>query len=61
MAHRFHIPSLPESGRVTLSAGVARHLDVLSLGVGDEVVLFDGTGREAVARIVSVEIGRAHV
>ncbi len=59
MAHRFHIPSMPESGRVTLPAGVARHLDVLSLGVGSEVVLFDGSGREARVRITSVSKGKA--
>ena len=59
MSHRFHIPTLPESGHVTLPAGVARHLDVLGLGVGSEVVLFDGTGREAVARIVQTGKGAA--
>ncbi len=59
MAHRFHIPSLPDSGRVALPAGVARHLDVLGLGAGDEVVLFDGSGREARVRITSVLKGAA--
>ena len=59
MAHRFHIPSLPGSGRVKLPPEVARHLDVLDLGAGSEVVLFDGSGREAKATIVGVAKGAA--
>ncbi len=59
MAHRFHIEKLPEVGRVNLPAGVARHLGVLGLGVGSEVVLFDGSGREARARITAASPARA--
>jgi len=59
MAHRFHVDDLPESGRMALPAGVARHLDVLGLGPGSEVVLFDGSGREARARVVSDAKGAA--
>ncbi len=54
MSHRFHIPRLPDSGPVTLPAEVARHLDVLGLGAGNEVTLFDGAGREAIAKVISV-------
>ena len=51
MSHRFHVEKLGESERLVLGAGTARHLDVLGLGAGSEVVLFDGTGAEAVVRI----------
>ncbi len=53
---RFYAP--PESfadGAVILDADETRHLrDVLRLRVGDEIAVFDGTGREFSARIGSI-------
>src|SRR6266853_5123638 len=45
---RFHAPVEAFSAdRVTLGADEARHLrDVLRLGPGDEIYIFDGEGRE---------------
>jgi 16S rRNA (uracil1498-N3)-methyltransferase len=54
MAHRFHIDRVPETGRVTLPRDVVRHLHVLKVTPGEEVTLFDGTGREARVRIERV-------
>ena len=52
---RLYAPSLPDSGgTVTLPDGPSRHVRVLRLRVGDEVVLFDGRGREASARIRAI-------
>jgi 16S rRNA (uracil1498-N3)-methyltransferase len=52
---RLYVPNLPdEGGAVTLGEGAARHARVLRLRQGDEVELFDGAGRLANARIVSV-------
>lgn len=52
---RLHQGDLPtDGGEVALSEDAARHAAVLRLGVGDEVVLFDGNGNEARARIVAV-------
>jgi 16S rRNA (uracil1498-N3)-methyltransferase len=52
---RLYVPSLPDKGgAVTLGEGAARHARVLRLRQGDEVELFDGAGRLANARIVSV-------
>jgi len=49
---RLYAPSLPETGgTVTLAEAPSRHVRVLRLNAGDEVVLFDGRGREAAARI----------
>jgi len=51
---RFFVDALPEEGGdVSLSDDAARHARVLRLGEGDEVVLFDGSGRESRARIVA--------
>jgi 16S rRNA (uracil1498-N3)-methyltransferase len=59
---RFYLPaeqrSLPEP---FLEGDEARHLlKVLRLGLGDPVVLFDGTGWEGLARITRVEGIRVH-
>lgn len=52
---RLYAPSLPETGgTVKLAEAPSRHVRVLRLKVGDEVVLFDGRGREAPARIQTV-------
>jgi 16S rRNA (uracil1498-N3)-methyltransferase len=53
--HRFYAPSLdPGDESVTLPRDEGEHLTrVLRLGVGDTVAVFDGRGREFVARIAS--------
>lgn len=52
---RLHVPELPElGGAVTLAKGPSRHVRVLRLRVGDPVVLFDGRGCAARARIESI-------
>lgn len=58
MLPRFLAPELdPASTHVTLSAEESHHLTrVLRLGVGDEVAVFDGRGREFRARVD--EVGR---
>lgn len=54
--HRFYSP--PENiaeGHARLDAGETHHLrDVLRLGVGDAVYVFDGEGREYEAKVASV-------
>jgi len=54
MAHRFHVDAIGSADEVRLSAETVRHLRVLGLGEGSEVVLFDGSGVEAAARIESL-------
>jgi 16S rRNA (uracil1498-N3)-methyltransferase len=53
--HRFFAPSLdPGDERVTLPRDEGEHLTrVLRLGVGDTVAVFDGRGREFVAKVTS--------
>ena len=52
---RLYVPDLPEAGgAVTLAEAASRHVRVLRLREGDEVVLFDGKGRAAPARLESV-------
>jgi 16S rRNA (uracil1498-N3)-methyltransferase len=52
---RLYAPDLPEAGgALTLGEAADRHARVLRLRAGDEVELFDGAGRSAKARIVSV-------
>src|SRR5207302_1167451 len=55
--HRFFAPALdPGDEAVTLPRDEAEHLTrVLRLGVGDVVSVFDGRGREFLARIVSAQ------
>ena len=55
--HRFFAPALdPGDETVTLSPDEAEHLTrVLRLTIGDTVRVFDGRGREFVARIVGAE------
>ena len=53
---RLYAPSLPDAGgTVALSEAPSRHVRVLRLKVGDEVVLFDGRGKEASARIRAID------
>jgi len=50
--HRFFVKKIAASGRVVISGPEAHHmLSVLRLGVGDRVILFDGTDSEYLARI----------
>jgi 16S rRNA (uracil1498-N3)-methyltransferase len=52
---RLYVPDLPEAGGVvTLAEAAGRHVRVLRLRAGDEVVLFDGKGRAAPARLESI-------
>ena len=55
MRPRFLIDDLdPSQGIATLGGGEAHHLSrVLRLGPGDEVAVFDGRGREFLARVVA--------
>src|SRR2546425_4385476 len=61
--HRFFAPSLdPGDETVTLPRDEAEHLTrVLRLGVGDTVSVFDGRGREFLARVVGAERREARV
>jgi 16S rRNA (uracil1498-N3)-methyltransferase len=61
--HRFFAPSLdPGDETVTLPRDEAEHLTrVLRLGVGDTVSVFDGRGREFLARVLSAERREARV
>ena len=51
--HRFYVPDLPEQGHsAPLPPEEAQHLlRVLRLAKGDEIRVFDGRGREHVARV----------
>ncbi len=52
---RLYAPGLPdEGGTVVLSEASSRHVRVLRLRAGEPVVLFDGKGRAATARLESV-------
>jgi 16S rRNA (uracil1498-N3)-methyltransferase len=52
---RLYVPDLPEAGGpVTLAEAPSRHVRVLRLRAGDEVVLFDGKGHAAPARLESI-------
>jgi 16S rRNA (uracil1498-N3)-methyltransferase len=52
---RLYVPDLPDAaGTVTLADAASRHVRVLRLRAGDEVVLFDGRGRAAGARVESL-------
>jgi 16S rRNA (uracil1498-N3)-methyltransferase len=53
---RFYARELPErGGEIALSDTEDRHARVLRLQVGDEVVLFDGSGGEAEGRVSHVD------
>src|SRR6185437_15194306 len=61
--HRFFAPGLdPGDEAVDLPREEAEHLTrVLRLGAGDTVTVFDGRGRECLARVVSAARTRARV
>lgn len=55
MSERFYVPEPIASNRVTLAGDEARHLtSVMRAKVGDEVLLFDGSGAELVAHVAAV-------
>lgn len=66
----FHVPQLPEPGGVVLlDKNEAKHATgARRLGVGDEIVVFDGRGTRAIGRIggraergdLEVEVGEHH-
>jgi 16S rRNA (uracil1498-N3)-methyltransferase len=52
---RLYVPDLPErGGAIRLAEAPRGHVRVLRLRAGDQVVLFDGKGRVALARLQSV-------
>jgi 16S rRNA (uracil1498-N3)-methyltransferase len=60
--HRFYAPNFSSSGEVQLPEDEAQHLSrVLRLKGGDEIAVFDGLGREALARVVSIASRRVSV
>ena len=61
--HRFYVPDMPHEGAlVALSDEEARHLtQVLRLALGDDVRVFDGRGREHLARVEVAARQRAEV
>ena len=61
--HRFHVPDLPHEGALAaLSDEESRHLtQVLRLATGDDVLVFDGRGRQHAARVEIVARRRAEV
>lgn len=53
--HRFYLPDFVGDKEMRLPADEAQHLArVLRLATGDTIAVFDGKGREALARVVSV-------
>ena len=53
--HRFYAPGFPPDGAFELPPEESQHLArVLRLRAGDEIAVFDGQGREALARVESV-------
>ncbi len=60
--HRFYAPNLSATGATELPADEARHLArVLRLRAGDTVAVFDGRGREVIARVESATATRVSV
>lgn len=60
--HRFYAPDFPADSVFELPDDEAQHLArVLRLRAGDEIAIFDGRGREALARIRSVTSRRVSV
>ncbi len=55
-AHRFLVPMLPEQGSVALPDSEAHHASrVLRCSMGEAIVLFDGRGNQASAKIQSID------
>ena len=61
MSRRYHLPSLPTPGPFELPQALVRHLAVVRARAGDELVLFDGAGKEATAVIRLIERRRVAV
>lgn len=60
--HRFYAPEFASTGEVLLPDDEAQHLArVLRLRAGDSIAIFDGRGREALARVASVTSRRVRV
>jgi len=60
--HRFYAPDFSPDSAFELPADESQHLTrVLRLAAGDEIAVFDGAGREALARIVSITSRRVGV
>ena len=60
--HRCYCPDLPDTGIIALPPEEAHHAgSVLRLQVGDGLVLFDGAGREAQARVCSASKKKVEV
>ena len=60
--HRFYAPDFIDDADVSLPEEEARHLArVLRLKPGDEIAIFDGKGREAMARVTRIAGGTATV
>lgn len=56
---RFYLPQLPNQGELALSESIVRHIHVLRLQAGDEIVLFDGRGMRVAATLRQVEKRKA--
>ena len=62
LVHRFHAPGFSDAGVVQLPDAEASHVArVLRLRAGEVVAIFDGAGREAIARVASVTSRRVLV
>ena len=60
--HRFYAPDFPRDGEFALPVDEGRHLArVLRMKPGDTIAVFDGRGREAVARVRSISSRRVYV
>jgi 16S rRNA (uracil1498-N3)-methyltransferase len=60
--HRFYAPDFSPDSVFELPADESQHLTrVLRLSPGDEIAVFDGAGREGLARIVSIASRRVGV
>jgi 16S rRNA (uracil1498-N3)-methyltransferase len=60
--HRFYAPDFAEGAVFALPDGEAQHLArVLRLRAGDSIAVFDGRGREALARVETVTSKRVNV
>ena len=60
--HRFYVPDLPRHGDVELPLEEGQHLArVLRMKPGEAIAVFDGRGREALARVVSMSSHRVCV
>jgi 16S rRNA (uracil1498-N3)-methyltransferase len=61
-ARRFFVESLPQGGEFTLNGDEAHHmLTVVRVRNGEEVILFDGSGSIAHARLLNARRGEANL